>query len=104
MSRPCGADRQTIPSMMRPLFAASMINLLYSGVRTGFRNVSGMSDCESFTCDGFTQSVLRELQVDDFHKPGMYGSGRVRENECACFVARLLEVIAIIRADVDCVV
>ena len=38
---------------------------------------------------------LRELYEADFHKPGIYGSGRNGLTRGTCFVARRLEVLAV---------
>ena len=71
---------------MRPFFAYRAKKTLHTGVRTGSHYLISLSVC---ACEGVCNIRrfywLRALYEADFHKPGIYGSGRVWANAWDAF-------------------
>ena len=69
--------------MMKPFFAYGA-KKLHTGVRTGCHYLICLSVCLCM-CNIRCIYGLRELYETDFHKPGIYGSGRVWANAWEAF-------------------
>ena len=71
--------------LMRPFFAVRAKKPLHTGVRTGSHYLVCRCVC---TCDIRRFYWLRELYQADFHKLGIYGSGRVWASAWDVFSSR----------------